>query len=121
MTDNILKRLSRAEADIRALTDAVAQMRDAIRIPADRAPPTLAEIRHMHEAVVQAAHMTGIPAEMIYGTSRRASIAEARQRAYTIAHGAGMASAAIARAMGIDHTTVLHGIRRSQQRALDGT
>lgn len=62
------------------------------------------------------AQETGVPVPFIFGTSRRQQEAHARQRVYFYAAQAGLSLPHIGRAMGRDHTTVLHGIRAEQAR-----
>jgi chromosomal replication initiation ATPase DnaA len=58
----------------------------------------------------------GISPSDIFGYSRRANIAEARQRVYLECSKAGATLAAIGRAMNRDHTTIMHGVSAARKR-----
>lgn len=66
--------------------------------------------------VEQVAAETGIPAAMIYGSTRRAPEAKARQRVYWLARQQGFSLTYIGRVMFRDHSTVLSGIRAEEGR-----
>ena len=59
--------------------------------------------------------LTGIPVDMILGTSRKANVKAARHLTWFIARQQGMSLPQIAAASGHDHSTVLHGIRREEE------
>ena len=59
---------------------------------------------------------TGIPAKQIRGRCRKAHIVRARQIVMYEARQLGLSYPQIARAMGKDHTTIIHGVRAEEQR-----
>lgn len=101
------------QAEIAALRAELAAMRPGKPDAIDKAKRR--SIRSVHEAVIQASRETGIDADDIYSKSRRAEIVAARWRAMQIAHERGMSSVSIGRGLGMDHSTVLHGLRGARQ------
>jgi chromosomal replication initiation ATPase DnaA len=79
----------------------------------DIASKGLAHVKPFVDAVAEA---TGIPARLIYGQSRKAQYAQARQLVYFLAHQSGVGFSTIARAMHRDHTTVMHGVKAEANR-----
>lgn len=76
-----------------------------------------AQNRHtVHQIIDAVAEATGIPAKRILGTNRDAPTARARQIVMYEARQAGLSYPQIARAMGKDHTTIIHGVRAEEQR-----
>ena len=71
----------------------------------------------VNACVMDAARMFGVPAYQITGFLRRKAVYEARQWVYAEAYRRGSTMAAIGRAMGRDHTAVMHGINREAERA----
>ena len=59
--------------------------------------------------------LTGIPVDMILGTSRKAQVKAARHLTWAIARRQGMSLPQIAAASGHHHTTVMEGIRREEE------
>lgn len=57
-----------------------------------------------------------IPVAAILGPRRTEAVVQARWMIFRLAHEAGHSSAAIARAMRKDHSTVLNGIRMERER-----
>lgn len=76
-------------------------------------PRAVAPIRAIAEAVA-AAH--GLSVREMLGTSRRREVAWPRQDAMRLARTAGYSLPRIGRALGRDHSTVLYGVRRSEER-----
>ena len=74
--------------------------------------PTESEQRKILEAASAAAEETGVAVQMILSASRRKEVVLARWVAMGKASDAGMSAKAISRALGKDHTTVLHGLRQ---------
>ena len=70
----------------------------------------------VNACVLDAARLFGVPAYQITGFLRRKAVSEARQWVYAEAYHRGATMAAIGRAMGRDHTTVMHGINREAER-----
>lgn len=101
----LARQLAQAEADLH-------QLREALTTAA-QATPSAPEIRQMHEAVLQAAQETGVSQIAIYGPCRRRQITRARWRAIEIATASGLRRSQIARAMGLDHASVTHALRRA--------
>lgn len=99
----LARQLAETEAELH-------QLREALEI-ATGATPTPPELRQMHEAVLLAARETGIGPLDIYSRCRRRPITRARWRAIELAAARGLSKSAIARAMGIDHTSVMHALR----------
>lgn len=82
------------------------------------APPASITIASpvLAQAVAEVAAETGLPQDAIIGRSRHDAVCQARQRAFLLAHQRGLSASEIARRMGRDHSTVLHGIRAAQSR-----
>lgn len=60
-----------------------------------------------------------IPANHILGPSRIAEVVEARQEVMRRAHAAGVSFSRIGRDLGgRDHTTIIHGVRRAEERIM---
>ena len=74
-------------------------------------------IRSIAEALDRVCHETGVTTEEILGRSRSRSIAHARQDVCRLAHECGASYPEIGRALGIDHSTALHGARVASERA----
>lgn len=68
--------------------------------------------RRLHLIVDDVASATGIPAGSIMGRSRLNETVRARHLAWFIAHRSGMSYAEIGRQAGVDHTTVISGVRK---------
>lgn len=68
------------------------------------------------EIIAEAARAFGVTELQIVGQSVRRDIAAARAAVYYAAHQNGYTLSAIGRALHRDHTTVLSGIRRHEQR-----
>lgn len=69
------------------------------------------------DIAAQVAAETGIPLPLILGPRRcKAPVARARQRVMWEARQCGLSYPEIGYAIGRDHTTVLHGVRREAQR-----
>ena len=67
--------------------------------------------------IVSAVSMeTGIKPQAIYSNSRRQRVAFARQLVMYVAHRHGVSHSAIGRALGRDHSTIMHGIRAEAKR-----
>lgn len=58
----------------------------------------------------------GLDVDDLIGPSRAAEIVRARQKAMWLCHRAGKKKTTIGRFFNRDHTTVLHGIRRHEER-----
>lgn len=63
-------------------------------------------------AVAEAAEQTGVPAHLILSGDRHRAVSRARWLAMRIARDAGLSTAAIGRALAMDHTSVMYGLRR---------
>jgi chromosomal replication initiation ATPase DnaA len=68
------------------------------------------------EAIQNAAARHGIDAQEVLGPKRYPELVAARWEAWANAHASGHTFAAIARATGRDHTSVMHGVRRHNER-----
>jgi chromosomal replication initiation ATPase DnaA len=68
------------------------------------------------EAMQDAAARHGVDLETITGPCKQSEIVAARWEGWAKAYAAGHAFAAIARATGRDHTSVMHGVRRFNER-----
>lgn len=68
------------------------------------------------EAMQAAAVRHGVDLETIMGPCKQSEIVAARWEGWAKAHAAGHAIAAIARATGRHHTSVMHGIARHNER-----
>ena len=64
----------------------------------------------------QAADRHGVPAATVLGHSKLNEITLARWEGWADAHAAGYAFAAIGRVTGFHHTSVMHGVRRHNER-----
>ena len=73
-------------------------------------------VPQMAEIVSEVSTMTGIPVEEICSTKRRQDFVRARQLAMWQGHRSGLSTPTIGKFFGYDHTTVLHGIQRTQAR-----
>lgn len=81
---------------------------DLTRIAAIQRQSPVRRVREIAEAV---SAETCLPVEDILGASRVRILVEARQLVMHIAHREGFSYAAIGRAMGMDHTAVISGVR----------
>ena len=68
------------------------------------------------EAMNSAARSHGVDFQALLGPARHSELVAARWEGWANAHAAGHAFAAIARATGRDHTSVMHGVRRYNER-----
>lgn len=68
------------------------------------------------EAMQAAAARNSVDLETITGPCKQSEIVAARWEGWAKAHAAGYAFAAIARATGHHHTSVMHGIARHNER-----
>ena len=59
--------------------------------------------------------LTGIPSAEIKGTSRRPAVAHARFAVFVACRAAGKSLPQIGHAFRKDHTTIMHGVRRSKE------
>lgn len=71
---------------------------------------------HIIAIVERVAEDAGVKTADILGESRIQPVAHARQRVYAVARDAGFSLTHIARAMGRDHTSIIHGIRAEEKR-----
>jgi hypothetical protein len=97
---------------------------DDLRVSRDDVSPYAPCLRPWPLAAVIAATVavTGVPKLVLTGRSRIKPHAAARHLAMWVSvQCAGHAVAATGRALGRDHTTVLHGLRRVADRPADGT
>lgn len=68
------------------------------------------------EAMQQAATRHGVDLDAVIGPARHTELVAARWEGWANAHAAGHPYAAIARATGRDHTSVMHGVKQFQSR-----
>lgn len=68
------------------------------------------------ESMQDAAARHGLSLKAVLGPKRYPELVAARWEGWASAHAAGHAFAAIARATGRDHTSVMHGVRRFNER-----
>lgn len=68
------------------------------------------------EAMQAASARSSVDLETIMGPCKHSEVVAARWEGWAKAHAAGHAFAAIARATGRDHTSVMHGVRRFNER-----
>lgn len=101
------------QAEIAALRAELAAIRPGHPDAIDKAKRRA--IRCVHEAVIEAARETGIDADDIYSKSRRSEIVAARWRAMQIASESGLSTVSIGRGLGMDHSTVVHALRKAKQ------
>lgn len=71
---------------------------------------------HIIRIVDRVAQETGVPSGLILSDTRAKHVVDARWLAFFAAREAGFSLKHIGRAMGRDHTTVLHGIRAEKAR-----
>lgn len=71
--------------------------------------------RVMKEAHV-AAHRNGLRLSQLFETCRQREIAWPRQEAWLAAHNAGVKYTQIAQVFGVDHTTVISGVKAARAR-----
>lgn len=62
--------------------------------------------------VESVARRHGVPVDDLLGRGRTSEVAAARHDLMACMWGSGLAYSAIARLLGVDHTTVMHGVRR---------
>ncbi len=81
-------------------------------------PPARARLPAIAEIIAEVARETGLTVAMLVGDRRSRPIVAARHLAYwRVARETGASLAAIGRAFGDrDHTTIIHGIRKHEQR-----
>lgn len=75
-------------------------------------PPTPAERATVAQAARAVERLTGVSATLIRSPSRTKRVVRARWLAMKIAHDCGLSIAGIGRALAMDHTTVMHGLRQ---------
>lgn len=68
------------------------------------------------EAVTFEAQKLGIPAELALSRDRSAEVVRARDRGILRAHLSGHTVSDIGRALGRDHTTICHALKRMRRR-----
>lgn len=74
--------------------------------------PSTDEAHIVGLAVAEASERTGISAHFIMSGDRRHAVCRARWMVMGIARDAGLSTAAIGRALAMDHTSVMYGLRR---------
>lgn len=74
--------------------------------------PTPAELTTVAQAARAVERLTGVSVALIRSTSRTKRVVRARWLAMKIARDCGLSIAGIGRALGMDHTTVMHGLRQ---------
>lgn len=116
----ILRRLERIEALLLSISQRQADVEP--RVPVARtmakAPRVVGPV--VHSVIARVALETGISVEDIQGDRKAAPICAARFRVYAEAHAAGASYAAIGRALGRDHTTVMAGAARYRSMQVQG-
>ena len=81
-------------------------------------------LRHkdrVREIALAVSAETSIPLSAIYGKGRKREIVEARWIVMFLADRDGMSLQDIGRALNMDHTTVMHGLKREKQRRAEMT
>lgn len=79
------------------------------------------DIPKVHQFLIDASVLFGIPVEVMLTKSRVQVLAHARQWVMYEASMVGISTTKIGRQMGgLDHTTVMHGIKREQARRIGG-
>lgn len=102
--------LTRSMARLERRIDAMQSMLD--RLCGDAPAARRDAIEAANDAACRVASDTGVPVAQIMGLSRRREVAHARWAVWADMRAAGMSLPVIAAVWGMDHSTVMHGLRR---------
>ncbi|OWJ81096.1 hypothetical protein CDV52_19645 [Haematobacter missouriensis] len=89
---------------------------DMARIAALQQISPVRRLRQIAEAI---SAETDLPVEDILGTSRVRVVAQARHLMMYIAHREGFSFSAIGRALGLDHSSTMHGVNSERLRRME--
>lgn len=103
-------RVEKIEADLAELSKLVGGAASPRKVQQVHASP--AERATVAQAARAVERLTGVPATLIRSPSRTKRVVRARWLAMKIAHDCGLSIAGIGRALAMDHTTVMHGLRK---------
>lgn len=92
------------------------QQAEVERIEGERRPEWSCPADIAREVVADAAARHGVTAEAIYGGSRRRDVTAAKYEAFHVLRTSGYTLADIGRYLHCDHTTVIYGLRRYQEK-----
>ncbi len=90
---------------------------DALRGTAIIPPPVEFGFTSIRQVCRDVMKRHGISHDDFYSKSRKRPVAWARQEAMAIAHDAGKSLPMIGRHFGMDHTSILHGVRAHKARS----
>lgn len=100
---------------VRSVVEAMMFLEDCGAFGAPDPLPLSAAAQTVRDAVSRASNETGITAAEIASGDRRREVLNARWLAMSYARAAGLSLPSIGRAMGLDHSTVAHGLARLQE------